>query len=68
MMSSIRTGCPPVSPVSSRPRADRAASRSPSPSAAHTHSASASGPMADSPETSPPPPRLAESVPSSARV
>ncbi|CAM5706437.1 hypothetical protein STENM327S_07842 [Streptomyces tendae] len=55
--SSIRT------PSSPTPR--RTASRSPSPSAEHTHSAPASGPMADSPETSPPPPRLACSDPSS---
>lgn len=56
-MSSIST------PSSPTPR--RTASRSPSDSAEHTHSASVSGPIADSPETSPPPPLLECSEPSS---
>ncbi len=62
-MSSIRT---PPSPAPATPR--RTASRSPSESAEHTHSASASEPIADSPETSPPPPRLAFSEPSASTV
>lgn len=57
-MSSIRT------PSSPTPR--RTASRSPSDSAEHTHRAPESGPMAERPETSPPPPRLLLSEPSSA--
>lgn len=56
-MSSIRT------PGSPTPR--RTASRSPSPRAAQTHSLSST---ALSPETRPPPPRLASSVPSSPSV
>ncbi len=55
-IGSIRT------PSSPTPR--RTASRSPSESAEQTHRAPASGPMAESPETSPPPPRLVRSEPS----
>ncbi|GHH85878.1 hypothetical protein GCM10018793_55530 [Streptomyces sulfonofaciens] len=54
-----------MSSAGSRPPVRRTAARSPSPSAAHTHTAPASGPIADSPDTSPPPPRLARSAPSS---
>ena len=66
-MSSIRTAMPPVScpSRSSRPSSTcRAAARSPSESAAQTHTTS-SLPSPDSPDTSPPPPRLGSRVPSS---